>query len=269
MLLMTLYPWHLLRYAPIWRDNLVLFERMERAAPRSPNPSLNLGLTYYRLDDFPRAAAAVERAVRTNPSQRRPREILGLLYVLQGRAAEGFRLLDAVAAEGPPDRDYYVARTTAHLTVREWHQALAVAAEGAARFPKDADLQEGQGRALERLGRTGEAMERYRQALASRPEAFQVEEALGHLLARSGRPAEAARHFLRSAEIRPDRPQPIRALALLLEARGDRSGSLQLWRQVLELAESGPTLREAAGHIRRLERDGAGPGARPDGGRRS
>jgi len=267
MLLLTLYPWHLLHYAPVWRDNLVLFERMEQAAPRSPNPAFNLGLTYYRAGDFPRAAAAMERAVRTNPSQRRPREVLGLLYVLQGRTADGFRLLDAVASEGPPDRDYYVARTTAHLSVREWHQTLAVAEEGAVRFPSDADLREAQGRALERLGRPADAVERYRQALTVRPDMFQVEETLGHLLARSGRPAEAAQHFLRSAEIRPDRPQPVRALALISEAQGDRSESLRLWRQVLELTGSGPAIREAAGHIRRLEREVAGPGSRPDGGR--
>jgi Flp pilus assembly protein TadD len=110
-------------------------------------------------------------------------------------------------------------------------------------------------------------MERYRQALTVRPDMFQVEEALGHLLARSGRTAEAARHFLRSAEIRPDRPQPFRALALLSEMQGNRAESLRLWRQVLDLAGSGPAIREAAGHIRRLEREGAGPGSRPDGGR--
>ena len=267
MLLLMLYPWHLLHYAPVWRDNLALFERMERAAPRSPNPAFNLGLTYYRAGDFPRAAAAMERAVRTNPSQRRPREVLGLLYVLQGRTADGFRLLDAVASEGPPDRDYYVARTTAHLFVGEWQQALAVAEAGAVRFPSDADIKEGHGRALERLGRPAEAMESYRQALTVRPDMFQVEDALGHLLARSGRRAEAAQHFLRSAEVRPDRPQPIRALALLSEVQGDRSESLRLWRQVLELAGSGPAIREAAGHIRRLEREGAGPEPRPEEGR--
>lgn len=267
MLLLTLYPWQILRYAPVWRDNLVLFERMERAAPRSPNPAYNLGIIYYRAHDFPRAAAAMERAVRTIPSQRRPRQVLGMLYVLQGRTADGFRLLDAVASESSTDLYYYVARTTAHLTVREWHQALAVAQEGEVRFPNDADLKEGQGRALERLGRPAEAMESYRQALTVRPNMFQVDEALGHLLARSGRPTEAAQHFLRSIEIRPDRPQPIRALALLSEAQGDRSESLRLWRQVLELAGSGPAIREAAGHIRRLEREATEPETRPEGGR--
>jgi len=269
MLLLMLYPWYLLHYAPVWRDNLVLFEWTERVAPRSPNPPYNLGITYYRAGDFPRATAAMERSVRVDPSQRRPRQVLGMLYVLQGRTADGFRLLDAVASESSTDRYYYVARTTAHLFVGEWHHALAVAEEGAVRFPNDADLKEGQGRALERLGRPAEAMERYRQALTVRPDMFHVEEALGHLLARSGRPAEAAQHFLRSAKIRPDRPQPIRALAVLSEAQGDRSESLRLWRQVLELAGSGAAMREAAGHIRRLGRDGAGPGSRPEGGRGS
>jgi tetratricopeptide (TPR) repeat protein len=258
LLLLVLYPWSLLRYASIWRNDLTLYGRMVVVAPNSPSTHFNLGLAYLRANDLERGTQALERAVRLNPQPARPRAVLALAYVVQGRTTDGFRLLDAVASEGPPHRDYYVARINAHLSLREWHQAMAVAEEGAVRFPNDADLREGLGRALERLGRPAEAMDRYHQALTLRPDMFQAEEALGNLLVRSGRPAEAAQHFLRSAEIRPDRPQPFRALALLFEARGDRSESLRLWRQVLELAESGPAILEAVEHIRRLEQERAG-----------
>jgi tetratricopeptide (TPR) repeat protein len=269
LLILTLYPWSLLRYAPVWRNNFTLYARMERDAPRSPNPPLSLGLAYFRANDLPRATAALERAVRLNPGLQRPRAILALLYVLQGRAPEGLRIFDAVAAEGPSERDYYVARTMAHLFVGESNEALTVAEEGALRFPGHADLTEWLGRALERAGRPTEAMDKYRQALALRPDLFQVEEALGNLLARSGRAAEAVQHFLRSAEIRPDRAQPIRALALLLEAQGNTQDSLRLWRQVLELAPNGAAIREATRHIRRLEERGAEPGGSPPDPRKS
>ena len=267
VILLSLYPWQLLRYAPVWRDNLTLYARMVEVAPRSPTPSLNLGLAHYRAGDLPRATSALERAVRLNPRLQRPRAILALLYVLQGRAADGFSLLDALASEGAADRDYSVARSTAHLFVGDVRPALAYAEEGVRRFPEDAHLTELLGQALERAGRPTEAMDRYARALTLSPGLYQAEEALGHLLARSRRPAEAAQHFLRSAEIRPDRPQPIRALALLSEVQGDRSESLRLWRQVLEMAPNGAAIREAAQHIRRLERERTEAFPSPRGGR--
>lgn len=266
VLLLILYPWSLLRYAPVWRDNLTLYGRMEQVAPRSPNPSLNLGLTYFRANDLARATPHLERAVRLNPALQRPRAILALVYVLRGRSSDGFRLFDSIAADGARDRDYFVSRTMAHLFVGQPREALAVAEEGNRRFPDDADMTEWLGRALERVGLESEALERYQQVIARRPDQYQVEEAVASLLLRSGRPAEAVPHLLRSIEIRPERVEPFRALALLLEQQGRTTESLRMWRQVLDLAPNGLATREALNHIRRLERDGAKPESCPGGG---
>jgi tetratricopeptide (TPR) repeat protein len=266
VLLLILYPWSLLRYAPVWRDNLTLYGRMEQVAPRSPNPSLNLGLTYFRANDLARATPHLERAVRLNPALQRPRAILALVYVLRGRSSDGFRLFDSIAADGARDRDYFVSRTMAHLFVGQPREALAVAEEGNRRFPDDADMTEWLGRALERVGLESEALERYQQVIARRPDQYQVEEAVASLLLRSGRPAEAVPHLLRSIEIRPERVEPFRALALLLEQQGRTTESLRMWRQVLDLAPNGLATREALDHIRRLERDGAKPESCPGGG---
>ena len=266
-LLLTLYLWSLLHYAPVWQNDLTLYGRMVQAAPHAPSAHFNLGLAYLRANDLLRGTAALEGAVRLDPALPRPRAILALAYVLQGRTDDSFRIFDGLESEGPTEREYYFSRTVAHLSVGQWREALAVAEDGVRRFPGDADLTQWMGSALEKAGRRTEAMEKYRQALSLRPDLYQAEEALGHLLAGSGEPAEAMQHFLRSAEIRPDRVQPIRALALLLEAQGNQPESLRLWRQVLELAPNGPTIREAAGHIRRLERDVAGAESRPEGGR--
>ncbi|MFI5340551.1 MAG: tetratricopeptide repeat protein [Candidatus Methylomirabilales bacterium] len=263
IVLLTVYPWHLLRYAPVWQNDLTLYGRMVQAAPGSPMANFNFGYALLRANDLPRGTAALERAVGLDPRLPRPRATLAMAYVLQGRAHDGFRIFDAVASDGPVERDYYVSRTIAHLYVGESQEALAVAEDGARRFAGDADLTQWLGRALEKAGRTAEAMEAYRQALILRPDLFQAEEALGQLLAQSGKADEAAQHFLRSAEIRPDRAQPIRALALLQEAQGNRPESLRLWRQVLELAPNGAAIREAAGRIHRLEQGDAGPGVSP------
>lgn len=256
--LLIAYPWQSYRYASVWRNDLTLFTRMTEVAPRAPIPYLNLGLTYFRANDLPRATAALEQAVRLNPTLPRPRTILALVYVLQGRARDGFQLFDGLASEGARDRDYSVSRLMAHLVVGEPREAVAIGEEGIGRFPEDADLGLWLGRALDRAGRPAEAMERYHRALELRPDLYEAEEALGSLLARSGRGGEATQHFLRSAEIRPDRAQPFRALAMLAEERGDRPESLRLWRVVLRMAPNAPAVREATEQIRRLGREGAG-----------
>ena len=258
VLMLIAYPWQSFRYAPVWRNDLTLYTRMTQVAPRAPIPYLNLGLTYFRANDLPRATAALEQAVRLNPTLPRPRTILALVYVLQGRVRDGFQLFDGLASEGVRDRDYTLSRLMADLVVGEPREAVAIGEEGIGRFPEDADLGLWLGRALDRAGRPSEAMERYRRVLELRPDLYEAEEALGSLLARSGRGGEATQHFLRSAAIRPDRAQPFRALAMLAEERGDRAESLRLWRVVLGMAPNAAAVRESTEQIRRLEREGDG-----------
>jgi SAM-dependent methyltransferase/tetratricopeptide (TPR) repeat protein len=264
IVLLAMYPWSLLRYTPVWRNDLTLYGRMVQSAPASPMANFNFGFALLRANDLPGGTAALERAVVLDPRLPRPRAILALAYVLQGRTDDGFRIFDALGSEGRTEREYFASRTVAHLFTGDWQEALAVAEDGTHRFPDDADLMQWLGNALEKAGRPNEAVEKYRQALALRPDLFQVEEALGHLLVRSGRLDEAIQHFLQSAEIRPDRPQPIRALALLQEAQGNRSESLRLWRRVLELAPNEAAIREAVSHILRLEKGDVDPGASLD-----
>ncbi len=253
IVMIALYSWWLLRYAPVWRNNLTLYSRMEQVAPRAPTPSLNLGLTYFRANDLPQASLSLERAVRLNPTLQRPRAILALTYVLQGRLDEGFRILDALASEGTKDRDYYVARATAHLEVGEVRQAMLTAEAGIHQHQGDSTLRELLARALERAGRSEDAAAQYREALALNPDLAQSEEGLARLYRRAGDAVQAERHLLRAIEIVPGRFQPLRELALLWEAQGNRVDSLHLWREVLSLAPNGTIIREAVDHIRRFE----------------
>jgi protein O-mannosyl-transferase len=251
--LIVAYSWWLLRYAPVWRDNFALYARMEQVAPRSPTPPLNLGLAYFRANDLAHAATAFERAVRLNPTPQRPRAILALTYVLQGRLQDGFRLLQDLESEGAKDRDYFVAGATALLEAGDAAKAAVVADAGIRQYQGDATLRELLARALERTDRFPEAAARYDEALALNPDLPQAEEGLARLYRRAGDVAQAERHLLRAIEIAPGRLQPLRELALMWEAQGNRADSLQLWRDVLSLAPNGMVIREAADHIRRLE----------------
>lgn len=250
LLVLTAYPALTLAYAPVFRDSIALFSRMERAAPHNPLPPFNLGLAYLEAGRQAEAAEALERSLRLDPTRARARATLGFLRVFHGRRAEGFRLLDSLA--GLPDLDYtyYLNRTKAHLFVGELPQALAVAAEGVRRFPARPDLQEWYGRALGHAGRLDEAVAAYRTALRLAPDLCLAEEALGLALARQGRLGEARLHLERAAAGLPDRVAPRRALALLLAEEGQAAESARRWQEVLQLAPDGAAIREAILHLR-------------------
>ncbi len=258
------YPWWLVRYAAIWKEEVRLFSAMERLAPRAALAPSNLGLAYLRAGDLPRAAAALERSWRLDPGDTKPQAILAEIRAMQGRMAEASSLLDTLARHPRPGGDYYVARAMLHLRQREPQAALAIVHDARRRFPRFASLPHLGGQALEQLGRPAEAAEAYREALRLNPSLFIAEERLGYLAAETGRPGEATQHFVRSLDLRPDRPGPVRALALLAEARGDVRHAVDLWRDVLQLASEGAAIREAIAHIRRLEgrlQPAAGPPA--------
>jgi tetratricopeptide (TPR) repeat protein len=267
--ILAAFPALLLGYAPVWRDNLALFGRMAADAPNESLPLYRLGIAVMEAGDHPRAIRLLEDSLDFDPRLARveairlqadfTRAALGLLYVLQGRAAEGFRLFDALRLSGRPDESYYIYRAKAHLFRGEADAAAAVAAEGLQRFPRRAELYEWLGRALDAGGKHREAAHQYSQALALVPDLPLVEEALGLSLMRGGDPGQAVRHLLRAADGMPERAQPRRALAVILEAQGRREASLAWWREVLALAPSGPAIREAAAAIRRLEGAGRVP----------
>jgi tetratricopeptide (TPR) repeat protein len=172
-------------------------------------------------------------------------------------------------SEGAKDRDYFVAGATALLEVGDAAKAAVVADAGVRLHQGDATLRELLARALERAGRSRDAAARYGEALALNPDLVQAEEGLARLHRRAGDAARAERHLLRAIEIAPARLQPLRELALLWEGQGNRAASLQLWRDILSLAPNGTVIREAADHIRRLEKlaasvaSEAGQGKRP------
>jgi tetratricopeptide (TPR) repeat protein len=252
-IVLVAYPWWLVRYAGIWKDEVRLFSTMEALAPRAASPASNLGLAYLRAGDLTRAVAALERARRMDPGDAKPQAILAEIHALQGRMSEAAAILDRLARGPRLGRDYYIARTILHLRQKEPQAALGVLHDAARRFPAHPSLVYLGGQALEQLAREAEAAEAYREALRLNPDLYSAEERLGYLLAEARRPGEAMRHFVRSLELRPDRPGPVRGLALLAEHGGDLRQALELWRDVLQLAHDGATLREASGHIRRLE----------------
>jgi tetratricopeptide (TPR) repeat protein len=231
---------------------------MVATAPYSPVAQFNLGLALLEAGHKTLARPRLEQAATLNPTLSRPRVLLALLDVSEGRIAEGLRRLDAIASSRPLERDYFVAHATAHLMAGHWHEAAVLARAGLQRFPKDAALTFRLAEALEGDSQLVEATSWYRRALLLYPDLVEAEVALGLLGLRLGQTQEANAHFRLALASQPDYAQAHRGLALVAEAAGDREESIRRWRHVLELATAGAPVREAMDHLRRLSQSDRG-----------
>jgi tetratricopeptide (TPR) repeat protein len=112
--------------------------------------------------------------------------------------------------------------------------ALALLWEAAGLAPRDADVQQRLGEALERIGALDAAIDAYRRAITAQPDLMRADNSLTLALARAGRGAEAvARARARVAEAPGD---PERQFTLgLAQSEQDVDGAIRTFRHVITM----------------------------------
>src|SRR5262249_39387259 len=98
------------------------------------------------------------------------------------------------------------------------------------------------GAVLQTLGRSDEAREHYRRAVALRPDNVEAHVNLAHLLSRDGRASDAVREFQAALALRPDDPQALGGLAWIRATAAD--ASLRNANEAIVLAERAALLTQ-------------------------
>src|SRR5436309_2539344 len=80
--------------APAKNHALELLRTAERLAPKVPGVRLNIGLVYYRQNDFRSAIEPFETVVRDQPDTGQGRYLLGLCYFFIERWADSAKMLE-------------------------------------------------------------------------------------------------------------------------------------------------------------------------------
>jgi tetratricopeptide (TPR) repeat protein len=111
---------------------------------------------------------------------------------------------------------------------------LALLWEAAALAPKDPEIQNGLGEALERLGALDAAIEAFRRALDARPDFRKASDNLILTLVKAGRGEEAISRAASLVAAKPDDPQRQFTLGLA-QAEQDVDAAIRTFRRVLEL----------------------------------
>jgi arylsulfatase A-like enzyme/Flp pilus assembly protein TadD len=171
-------------------DAVPLFERLVAADPVNPQFRLRLGQAYRARGDTKAAEGAYQELLHLYPDFHLAYRRLGALLAAQGRNAECRDLWLGLRARGADYVGVDARLAESYLATGENERALATAERGLAASGFDAELSVLAGRALERLERAGEALERYRNALSARPSDTEALDSAIALLRRLGRVGE-------------------------------------------------------------------------------
>lgn len=142
-------------YAPIFRDDVSLFERVTAQVPRVALGHQNLGLAHLRAGDLAEGLAALEQAVAVEPDNPRAQLALAGGYVMAGRPQAAHQILDRIAPRLARQRAFLEVRGLACLAQGEWLAATEALQEATRRYPDFPNLHRLLGQAWERQGDLG------------------------------------------------------------------------------------------------------------------
>ena len=98
-----------------WTKALEALRKAERLMPDVPGIRLNIGLVYYRRNEFLKAIPFFESVVREQPAALQPRHLLGLCYFFTERWADSAKTLQPLWAQESAQLSYlYVLSIAAH-----------------------------------------------------------------------------------------------------------------------------------------------------------
>jgi len=157
------------------------WEQQVAEHPGDGDARRGLALAYQQAGRYTDALVAYQRVVDLAPDDLGSRYNLGVVQIAVGDPEAGETTLRAVLAQAPDH--VLAAKTLAErlLAREEYAEALAVLEPASASRPELADLQYDAGLALEWLGRTAEAIERYRAALRYAPDLQSARDGLERL----------------------------------------------------------------------------------------
>jgi tetratricopeptide (TPR) repeat protein len=103
-----------------WDKALDSLHRAERLMPQVPGVRLNIGLAYFRQNDFPNAVAPFESVVHDQPDAAQARYLLGLCYFFSERWSDAANTLEPLWERESGHLPYlYVLSNAAHRAGRK------------------------------------------------------------------------------------------------------------------------------------------------------
>ncbi|WP_109450325.1 tetratricopeptide repeat protein [Azospirillum sp. TSH64] len=175
-------------------------------APRFAEAYHGLGVTLAARGDGEDAAAAFRRAVEERPDWIDARLNLAAVLSNHRQPQAAFEVYRDLSARQPQNGHFLFLAGTAALSADFLEEADRLLRQALLRAPRDAGILNNLGLVLGRLGRVGEAVHSFRQAVAIRSDYVEAWFGLAAALEAQGDADEALEAYRKVAELRPDDP---------------------------------------------------------------
>jgi tetratricopeptide (TPR) repeat protein len=223
----------------VWNDDYQLWRDATVKAPRNPRAWLNAGYAAMSRGDLPDAERLLLEARRLRPCYAYVLMNLSALAVRTGDLAGSLRWADEAVRCNPDLALTHYYRAAALERLGRTDEALAAYRETTAIDGQHADAWQSQGRLLERQEAWGDAAAAYERALAANPtlaEAAMLAGLLRHY--RLGQPGRAVEHYRTVLRLVPTHYGAHYQLAVALLADGKEPEARSAWRAFVPLAEA-------------------------------
>ena len=172
-----------------------LLEKVVAGEPKNLSARFNLALAYAQLEQDEKAIAEYRTVLEQNPDLPQAQLNLGILLLRQGRPAEAAPLLKPIAESQPEEARVQLYYARALHKSGQVEEAIAPYEKAAALDPNSPDAMLGLAESLASLERYAEAETHYRKAAALDPELFQMLLQLAEHLEGKGRGEQALKLY--------------------------------------------------------------------------
>jgi tetratricopeptide (TPR) repeat protein len=187
-----------------WAPALVYLRKAEKLAPHMAGVRLNIGLAYYRENDFWHAIPAFESVVTDQPDSVQARALLGQCYFFTDRWVEAVDTLEPIWPQQSRDLNYlyvlYIAADKAERKDLSEHALARLAEVGG----DSAEVRLLVGKAKLNLEAYDDAVGELRAAATADPKLPFVHFYLGMAYSKKGDYAQAEGEFLKDIALEPD-----------------------------------------------------------------
>ncbi len=235
-----------------WRDDVTLWKASLAAHPTSFLTRLSLGWALARAGDLRGAQAVVQEATARFPPDHRMAFLAGWVAEARGDGAEALRQYERAFALGSRQESAYLQAAMLAARQGRLERAARWFQTAADLYPRSAWPHVGLGWYHERQDRPDLARAHFEQATRLQPDSPERLWVLSQLLGSEGRTREAVEAARGALALDPSFLPARRALAWIAEQAGRTAEAMGHWRRLAE-ALPGRQRDEALAHLRRLE----------------